>query len=293
LNTDGLLVSQSDSIYDLAANNYSFIITDSTNCSASAEITISEPQEILVDHIIDDESCVNLNDGSISTTVYDYQNSFETFWSSNMLSGLENNNVAPGLYVITVVDNVGCFVTDSLTVISASNLEFISTITAPECNYIPNGQLEIDFANEGVYSVLLESSEIGFQANGNNGVSFNELFASDYNLTIAYNQNCVFDTLITIESNDGYSCIVTEPTFSPNFDGVNDSFIPMLNFDQNVELSVFNQWGVRVFYEESSFPTWDGQDLNGSILPTADYYYIIKFNNQFYKDITGIITLLK
>ena len=293
LNTDGLLVSQSDSIYDLAANNYSFIITDSTNCIATAEITISEPQEILIDHVIGDESCINLNDGSISTYVYDYQNSFETFWSSNLLSGLENNNVAPGLYVITVVDNIGCFVTDSLTVKSASNLEFISTITAPECNYISNGQLDIDFVNEGAYSVLLESAEIGLQANGTNGVSFNDLFASDYNLTIVYNQNCVFDTLITIESNDGYSCIVTEPTFSPNFDGVNDSFIPMLNFDQNVELSIFNQWGVRVFYEESSFPSWDGKGLNGSILPTADYYYIIKFNNQFYKDITGIITLLK
>ena len=293
LNTEGLLLSQSNIINDLAANNYSFIVIDSTNCSSITEISISEPLEILVDHVIVDESCVNQNDGSISTTVNNYQTSFETFWSSNLLSGIENNNVAPGLYVITVVDNMGCFVTDSLNIRSASNLEFTSTITASECDYISNGQLEIDFVNEGVYSALLESSDLALQANGTNGLSFNELFASDYNLIIAYNQSCVFDTLITIESNDGYNCIVTEPTFSPNFDGLNDSFKPMLNFDQNVELSIFNQWGVRVYYEESSFPSWDGKGLNGSILPTADYYYIIKFNNQIYKDITGIITLLK
>ena len=40
--------------------------------------------------------------------------------------------------------------------------------------------------------------------------------------------------------------------------------------------------------EETINPVWDGMNSNGESLPSADYYYIIKFTNREYKDITGI-----
>ena len=49
------------------------------------------------------------------------------------------------------------------------------------------------------------------------------------------------DTIITINSLEGYDCIVPEPTFSPNYDGVNDEFSPMLKFNDEVELLIFNR----------------------------------------------------
>lgn len=293
LNNEGLLISQSNIINNLPSNDYLFLVTDSTNCTLLTEVTINEPDEIVVDHIVEDESCISLNDGSILTSVNNFQESYEVFWSSNLLSGIDNNNVAPGLYVVTVVDNIGCFITDSVVVNNATSLDFNYVITAAKCDYISDGEIQLDFTNQGSYNVLLEGADIVSQAIGTDQVRFNSLFASDYNLTIGYNETCTLDTLITIESNEGYDCIVTEPTFSPNYDGINDLFTPMPSFDQIVELSIFNQWGVRVFFEASSSPSWDGKDLNGSVLPTADYYYIIKFNNPIYKDITGIITLLK
>ena len=67
----------------------------------------------------------------------------------------------------------------------------------------------------------------------------------------------------------------------------------MVKRNDIVELMVFNRWGEKLFHEETINPVWDGMNSNGESLPSADYYYIIKFNNREYKDITGIITLLK
>ena len=48
-----------------------------------------------------------------------------------------------------------------------------------------------------------------------------------------------------------------------------------------------------MFQEKSNNPTWDGTNYDGEALPSADYYYIIKFDNDAFNDLTGIITLLK
>jgi hypothetical protein len=38
---------------------------------------------------------------------------------------------------------------------------------------------------------------------------------------------------------------------------------------------------------------WNGLASDGSKLPTTDYYYIIKFNNNNYPDRTGVLTLIR
>jgi gliding motility-associated-like protein len=69
--------------------------------------------------------------------------------------------------------------------------------------------------------------------------------------------------------------------------------MPLNNYAEVVELTIFNRWGAKIFESKSANPSWDGTNLNGEVVPSADYYYIIKFNNPAYNDITGIITLLK
>jgi gliding motility-associated-like protein len=110
---------------------------------------------------------------------------------------------------------------------------------------------------------------------------------------LSYSDNCVIESTIDLGSISDYNCITPEPSFSPNFDGVNDEFSPLTNYDQEIEMFVFNRWGNTLYSEKSINPKWDGADLNGAIAPSADYYYILKFNNPEFKDITGVITLIK
>ena len=75
--------------------------------------------------------------------------------------------------------------------------------------------------------------------------------------------------------------------FSPNGDGLNDTFMAFDNpfskcprFVTQVELFIVNRWGAEVFRyasqsatENDPFIRWDGKDPSGNELPAGTYYY--------------------
>ncbi|WP_026950958.1 T9SS type B sorting domain-containing protein [Algoriphagus mannitolivorans] len=75
--------------------------------------------------------------------------------------------------------------------------------------------------------------------------------------------------------------------FTPNGDGINDSFMAFDNpfsacprFVNGVEIFIVNRWGAEVFRynslqsnENDVFIRWDGRDQNGNELPAGTYFY--------------------
>ncbi|HNW56538.1 MAG TPA: gliding motility-associated C-terminal domain-containing protein [Bacteroidales bacterium] len=79
--------------------------------------------------------------------------------------------------------------------------------------------------------------------------------------------------------------------FSPNGDGINDTFIVTgMNLDnpnteQDAELTIVNSAGTKVFY--TTFPdgqedaSWDGKNEKGQDLPEGTYYYLLKMTSKY------------
>lgn len=68
--------------------------------------------------------------------------------------------------------------------------------------------------------------------------------------------------------------IVVPNTFTPNNDGVNDTWtIDGLAYYPGATLDVYNRYGQLVLHS-SAYKPWDGT-LNGKLLPVATYYYVI------------------
>jgi len=65
-------------------------------------------------------------------------------------------------------------------------------------------------------------------------------------------------------------------SFTPNNDGLNDCFgvRHLLNIS-NLEFSIFDRWGQRVFYTKNAAQCWDGT-FKGLKLDTGVYIYILK-----------------
>jgi len=95
--------------------------------------------------------------------------------------------------------------------------------------------------------------------------------------------------------------VVSNPTlfipqgFSPNGDGINETFVIKGLPDGENELIIYNRWGNKVYENADYDNTWDGTANRGSNgnnkLPQGTYYYIMTLKGTDNKPFTGFIVL--
>lgn len=117
--------------------------------------------------------------------------------------------------------------------------------------------------------------------------------------------------IITLITTTQYNCvdttsqtIIIEPdfffyipnTFSPNNDGVNDTFSGKGIFITQYEMKIFDRWGNMIFFTDELNKPWDGRANYGNEMAQQDVYvYSIKITdiNKRKHDYRGIVTLMK
>lgn len=85
--------------------------------------------------------------------------------------------------------------------------------------------------------------------------------------------------------------------FSPNDDGINDVFeIKGLN-GRELNITVYNRWGNKVFEKEGYSNNWDGRTnvsglkIGNNKLPQGTYYYVVQFVSGNKETYSGFIVL--
>ena len=124
-----------------------------------------------------------------------------------------------------------------------------------------------------------------------------------------------FTTTFTVQMMNADSCIASDtvtvnvttqpvsfiPTaFTPNNDGLNDRFQFAILGVNTAEVSIFNRWGERLYYNASQTNSvagtdgWDGT-VKGKIAPEDSYVYQIKatYYDGTVKNLSGTVTLLR
>ena len=99
--------------------------------------------------------------------------------------------------------------------------------------------------------------------------------AGTYTVTITDVLGCVSVDTITIKDSCETNFFIPN-AFTPNGDGKNDIFMPMITNVENYEFFVFNRWGQQIFYTKDQEKGWDGTS-NGNESECAVYYYLIKY----------------
>ncbi len=116
-----------------------------------------------------------------------------------------------------------------------------------------------------------------------------------YTLDIIDENRCEASDSIRINvsgGGGGSSKILVPNAFSPNGDGINDTWvITNLSAYPGATVDVFNRYGQLVFHTENYGKAWDGT-FNGKSLPAATYYYIIDPKNNE-KKTAGSVTIFK
>ncbi len=69
--------------------------------------------------------------------------------------------------------------------------------------------------------------------------------------------------------------------FSPNRDGKNDAFEPLIDCDpKGFSMTIFDRWGKEIFSAEDIATQWNGIAADGTTLSEGVYYYIISYFNS-------------
>ncbi len=102
---------------------------------------------------------------------------------------------------------------------------------------------------------------------------------------------------------DAKKCEITTKKFlvlnlinviTPNDDGINDVLdYSDLSIKSEVEFSIYDRYGSRIFYSETPPYIWTGK-INGRVLPTGTYWYVLKWiepDTQIPLSYTGWILL--
>ena len=189
-------------IDSLAPGTYAVTITDNvTNCvvNTSATVIFSNP---LPDSVIVLNTTCGLNNGLIDITIGDPLFTFT--WSDDSSATLDRINLAPGTYILTLINDELCFKTDTFTI--APSIQPTSTepvIVNPSCG---NDTGSVSFSLVNVTAPVIWTVNGASVANSsdvtNTGITIDSLAAGNYIITAADAAGCTVSNSVSLVNPD-------------------------------------------------------------------------------------------
>ncbi len=287
-----------DLLENLRAGTYEYTVTDESGCAIVAELEVTEPDELLIDTIEQLPTlCFDSSDGSARATVSGGTGSYTYNWTGANFNRQTTTNVinelAIGTYNVMITDENGCTTNQNFTIGSPPELlpDLNSLINEPICPGTADGEINI----AGVGGVpdyqffwSLGTNQTGVPATG--------LTAGDYRLRIVDQNGC--EVSIDFEVTEFVPRVSFPTAFSPNGDGVNDTFgavvgCPLPEF----VFKLYNRWGQLVFYTEDQNQVWDGT-FEGKDVPEGNYsytaFYRVNVNEKVLEEsLNGMIRIFR
>ena len=157
----GGVVSTNLTATGLGAGCYNLVLTDDNDCTVAIEnVCLNEPAPLMLDAVLGNPSA-GVCDGSILLQVSGGTGPYTTSWSGGLQDNLEQNDLCPGVYCVTVTDVNGCE-SDACYSLFCPLAVSVTTVQNPSCSGQSNGSVDIT-PSCGVppYTFLWSNSTIG------------------------------------------------------------------------------------------------------------------------------------
>ena len=183
-------------------------------------------------------------------------------------------------YWVEAVDDNGC---------KGSDTAHIEVIDLPELfigndtSFCEDFNLYID-AGTGWDSYLWQDGSVTSAINATQYMSY---------WVTAEIRGCALSDTITINE-DCPSLIWFPNSFTPNGDGINETFRPVYDHVDIFRIRIFDRWGQMVFTSDDIDTGWDGK-LKGEICPVGAYVFIAEYTDNQKGEVikvNGSVTLL-
>ncbi len=260
---------------DLGCEQVNDFVVDATDTLKIEAFSPNLPEDFSVD-------CANDQYGIVGFKVLDGTYPVNYSWSNG---GYDSTiqNVGAGMYTVSVIDAMQCFVIDTIEVTQPGELIVNGTRNNPYCPGRETGSVSV-IVGGGTQPYYVLWNTLSSRP------SITDLAAGVYRVTVTDARGCVVNDTYTIYYTYD-ECLTVPNMFSPNNDGYNDFFeVEGNQLYPEIGIEIYNSWGMRVYSTSDGMKIkWDGT-ANGKELPVDTYYYILRLNDGF-EPITGDITL--
>ncbi len=252
-------------------------LVDSVNIAVTPAVTATynKPDGIL---------CYGQSTASIEVIPSNGITPYTYTWGDTTLATFDRTNVGAGKYYFTVTDNCLSTYVDSVIVNQPGALS-LSMITT---------NVSFTGLSDGAIDLLISGGTQPYSYYWSNTVILEDLPnipEGVYYITVTDNNGCVISDSTTIVTDSWHIEIYN--AFSPNGDGKNDVWnIKYISAYPTCDVTIFDEWGIKVFESTGYTTAWDGTNKKGNKLPAATYYYIIDLKDGS-KPFTGSVAILK
>ncbi len=229
-----------------------------------------------------------LKEGSPDGTAYWY---FGDGSDTEKGQPLRHTFVTPGVYTVVAnfVSAQGCSVQamlNPITVLESPKARFDIepddiSISNPDVTLVNRSTVFANNRYEWNISGMVPRAEITPQ------VSFPAIGKYTITLKATSFQGCVDEITKLVEVKNDFNVFIPS-SFSPNEDGLNDTFIPVFSpYGLDVtsfEMEIFDRWGQSIYHTKDHTKGWDGTLNNKSTLILKQETYIYKIK---YRDLDG------
>lgn len=285
-------------------------VTDANGCTASAQVTVNEPDELIATVSPWDVSCAGNCDGRANASAVGGTPGYSYLWSTSTDDTLTQIiDLCVGTYTVTVTDNNGC--TDVASgAINIGNPDPIADFYAdPEQTTVLNTLINFYDVTIGdvsqwdwTFYAQNHTDILGTATEQNPTHTYPEdTGLYPVHLHVTSNAGCQDDTTLYVYIDGIYNLFVPD-AFSPNGDGHNDEFFPVGIgvSENNFHFMIFDRWGELIWQTTKYGEKWDGTAKEkGGTTKVQEGVYIWKIKltkavqGRTKKEYIGHVTLLR
>jgi gliding motility-associated-like protein len=276
---------------NLKAGTYTVLISDESNCQVTNRIQVEEVQELQarIETSLNVDCTVGTVTGLAWVAIQGGKEPYSISWNTGPTADTrEINFFTSGILKVTIQDALGCKVVTEAKVdfpnqsTEGSRIDFqyrkLTITNDPEVMV----QEEIIFESEIAPEFIAWEWEFGdgFKSTEKNPVHVFEK-PGQYEVKLTgidkFGCNTVETNEVLVNSQE--EMMVIPNAFSPNDDGLNDTFKPKMRGITEYNVQVFNNWGEKIFFATGvESEGWDGT-YKGQKLPAGNYIYRIDYVN--------------
>lgn len=278
-----------------SSTTYTLIVSEG-GCSDTLEIPISVIPSPKPSYLS------SVREGCIPHTVTFIQNTADAIyyiWDFGDGEVINEENpthtyTSGGIYTVTLtaVNSGGCSaVVDSIVInaLDTASVDFTSNPEYPVVMQFPNTAVNFIDLSSPVTDWLWKFGDGEFSNEQNPVHTYTETGEFFVTLRVNNENGC------RSEATHGPYVIMTPElfipnVFSPNDDGINDTWMVQYTGSQYFFVEILDRWGASIYKGRDKYEGWNGRDDTGKSVPEGVYYYVVKVGDR---EFSGEVTLLR